>query len=107
MFRAIDSRDWRELPGFFDPEVVYERPGYDPFVGIDRLMTFYEKERVIAEGTHHLQSVLVDGDRAACWGRFVGKHRDGGDIGVTFADFHELRNGRIRARRSFFYPPAV
>jgi hypothetical protein len=62
---------------------------------------------VIAEGTHQLASVVVEGDRAACWGRFVGRHRDGADIDVSFADFYELRNGRIRARRSFFYQPAV
>ena len=38
MFRKIDSRDWEALPGSFAEDAVYERPGYAPLQGIDRIM---------------------------------------------------------------------
>ena len=51
--------------------------------------------------------MLVDDAFGACWGRFVGKHRDGSDIDVEFADTYEIEDGKIRRRKSFFYVPAV
>ena len=41
MFRKIDSRDWEALPSSFADDAVYERPGYPPLEGIDRIMKFY------------------------------------------------------------------
>ena len=107
MFRAIDAREWDRLPDFFAAGAVYERPGYEPFEGLERLDRFYRHERVIASGEHRLEAVLVDGANAACWGRFVGMHRDGSPIDESFADFYRLADGRITHRRSFFFRPAV
>jgi ketosteroid isomerase-like protein len=108
LFRKIDSRDWESLPTSFSPDVVYERPGYEPLVGIDRVMHFYREERVIAGGEHRLERVLVDGDGGACWGRFVGVHKNGADLDERFADVYSLdAQGRIKARRSYFFRPAV
>jgi ketosteroid isomerase-like protein len=107
MFRAIDAREWDRLPDFFAPGAVYERPGYEPFEGLERLDRFYRHERVIASGEHRLEAVLVDGGNAACRGRFVGVHRDGSPIDESFADFYRLADGRITHRRSFFFRPAV
>lgn len=107
LFQAVDSRDWSSLAEVFAPEVIYERPGYPAFVGLDHLLRFYSEERVVAEGRHELVSVIVEDDQCACWGRFVGTHRDGSDIDVSFADFYTFANGRIRTRRSFFFRPAI
>jgi ketosteroid isomerase-like protein len=107
LFRAIDTRDFERLREICHPEVTYERPGYEAFVGIERLLKFYREERVIASGEHHLTAVLVDDTHAACWGRFLGVHRNGSDIDVEFADTYEVEDGRIRRRKSFFYVPAV
>jgi hypothetical protein len=38
LFGIIDSRAWERLPEVFHAEVVYERPGYDAFTGLDRLL---------------------------------------------------------------------
>jgi ketosteroid isomerase-like protein len=107
LFRAIDTRDWDRLPEFFDADVVYERPGYEAFAGLERLGRFYRHERVIAAGEHHLEVVVFDGANAACWGRFTGVHKDGSAIDELFADFYRLAGDRIAHRKSFFYRPAV
>ncbi|HEX2093124.1 MAG TPA: nuclear transport factor 2 family protein [Longimicrobiaceae bacterium] len=107
LFRAIDARQFSRLRELCHPEIVYERPGYEPFEGIDRLLRFYEEERVIASGSHDLTAVVIDASHAACWGRFQGMHRNGSEIDVEFSDTYEIEDGKIRRRKSFFYRPAV
>lgn len=107
LFDAIDSREFDRLHEVCHPEIVYERPGYEAFSGMERLLRFYRDERIIASGKHHLTAVLVNDTHGACWGRFVGKARDGADLDVEFADTYEIEDGKIRRRKSFFYVPAV
>jgi ketosteroid isomerase-like protein len=107
MFRRIDARDWAALEDSFHPDRVYERPGYEPLVGRDQVLRFYREVRVIASGEHQLERVLTEPDAGACWGRFVGLHKNGSAIDERFADAYLLQDGRIRMRRSFFYRPAV
>ncbi|WP_316189916.1 nuclear transport factor 2 family protein, partial [Bradyrhizobium sp. SZCCHNS1054] len=33
LFDCIDGRDWAGLCEFLHDEAIYERPGYEPFVG--------------------------------------------------------------------------
>lgn len=107
LFRVIDNREWDSFDQVFDPEVTYERPGYEPFVGMERLHRFYTQERVIAEGKHHLTAVVVDENHGASWGVFRGTHRNGSPIEEAFADVYTFENGRIKTRKSFFFRPAV
>jgi len=107
LFRSIDARQWDSLPLFFAPEVTYERPGYEPLVGLEQLLHFYRKVRVIASGQHILEQVVFDDEHAACWGRFVGVHKDGSAIDERFADVYTLADGKIATRRSYFFRPAV
>lgn len=107
LFDRIDARDWSGLAQVLDPEIVYERPGYEAFRGIDRLLHFYEHERVIEHGEHMLTAVVMDGDHGACWGRFRGVSRTGETLDEAFADVYRFSDGKIRTRRSFFYRPAI
>jgi ketosteroid isomerase-like protein len=107
LFCIIDARDFERLREICHPQITYQRPGYSAFSGIDRLLRFYREERVIASGSHRLDAVVVNDTHAACWGRFVGTHRDGSPIDVEFADTYLLEDGVIRRRKSFFYLPAV
>ena len=77
LFRRVDSRDWETLQQSFCEDVVYERPGYDPLVGRDRVLKFYREERVIAAGEHQLEQIVTEDSSGACWGRFVGVHKNG------------------------------
>ncbi len=87
--------------------MTYERPGYEPLVGYERVKKFYREERVIASGTHFLEGVVVNDDSGACWGRFVGVHKNGSAIDERFADAYTFENGKIRTRKSYFFRPAV
>ena len=107
LFQCVDGRTWDALPQFFADNVVYERPGYPPVVGLGEVLHFYRAIRVIASGEHLLHQIITEGNRGACWGRFVGKHRDGTSIDERFADAYTFENGKIATRCTYFFRPAV
>ena len=107
-YELVDAGDVEGVLDCFAPEAVYHRPGYDPMVGGAALAAFYGGERVIADGRHVLEEVLVDGARAAVHGRFEGTLKDGSAAAVGFADFFVLDGrGAFASRRSYFDRPAV
>ena len=107
LFRAVDNSDWNGIAQIFHEEIIYERPGYRPFNGMSELLQFYQCERVIQCGTHYLDHVVVNGNYGACWGRFIGIKKDGSPIEELFADVYSFKDGKIGARRSHFFRPAV
>ena len=107
LFEAIDTSDWKTLRNLFHPEMIYERPGYEPFDGLNRVMQFYQTERILASGQHHLENILLEGDSGVCCGRFIGFKKDGGAVDERFADVYSFADGKIRTRRSYFFRPAV
>lgn len=107
MFALIDAREWAGLTAVFHPEMTYERPGYDRLVGREAVLHFYREVRVIASGTHHLDSILQDGDAGTSSGRFVGVSRAGEAIEIDFAECYRFRDGKVWARRTYFFVPAV
>jgi uncharacterized protein len=107
LFEYVDSRNWDGLFLAFCDDVVYERPGYAPLVGIDRVVRFYREERVIASGRHELENLVTDERRGACWGRFVGIHKNGSGLSERFADVYTFERGKIKTRKSYFFRPAI
>jgi uncharacterized protein len=107
LFDYVDSRDWEGLSDAFCDDVVYERPGYAPLVGLDRVKHFYREERVIASGRHELEHVVVDDTSGACWGCFIGIHKNGADLAERFADVYTFERGKIKTRKSYFFRPAI
>ena len=107
MFTVIDAADYPSLREIFHPEIVYRRPGYPPLDGIDSVLAFYQRDRVIAVGRHTLSAVVSVGKHAACSGRFVGTHKNGDAIDEEFADVYEFAGSRIIRRQSYFFRPAV
>ena len=103
MFRAIDRGEFQALEQVFHPAIVYERGGYAPFTGLEAVMKFYRTERVLASGEHRLESIVVEGNQGACWGRFVGKKKSGEDVDLLFSDVYRFESGRVIFRRSHFY----
>jgi branched-chain amino acid aminotransferase len=106
-FEIIDSRDWDALQQIFCEDITYERPGYEPLVGFERVKKFYCEERVIASGTHFLEGVVMDAGQGACWGKFIGTHKNGSVIEERFADAYTFADGKIKKRRSYFFRPAI
>ena len=107
MFESIDGSDWGTLSDVLHPEVVYERPGYDPLVGLERVLRFYRDERRVASGRHEIHGIVVDGPAGACWGRMRGTMKDGSTADVRFAEVYSFEGERIRTRCSYFFQPAV
>jgi ketosteroid isomerase-like protein len=107
MFQAIDARDWETLAGFFHPELVYERPGYESLVGAERVLRFYRDERIIADGIHELDGIIIENGAGACWGSMRGTLKDGSDAYVRFADVYAFEGPTLRRRTSYFFEPSV
>lgn len=107
LLTVIDRRDWRQLAGLVTEDVSYDRPGYPTINGVEELLHFYRHTRVIAGGTHRLESLLTDDKQGFCWGTFDGVSRSGEPLSETFADWYEFEAGRVRRRRSFFFRPAI
>jgi aspartate-semialdehyde dehydrogenase len=107
LFDLVDSRDWQNLNQVFCEDITYERPGYEPLVGFERVSRFYREERAIASGKHHLENVVLNEDSGACWGRFVGVHKNNSAIDERFADVYRFKDGKIKNRQSYFFRPAV
>ena len=107
MFRAIDAADWTALAAFWHPDAVYERPGYEPLTGRDRVLRFYRDERVISSGTHRVEGVVIEDGRGAAWGSMRGVRKDGEPVSLGFADVYHFQDATILRRRSHFFVPAV
>ncbi len=107
-YERVDAGDVEGVLDFFADEAVYHRPGYAPMAGRQALADFYGGERVIADGQHVLDALLVDGDQVAVRGRFEGTLKDGSAASVGFSDFFVLdEQGRALTRHSYFDRPAV
>lgn len=107
LFHVIDLSDWQALKNIFHEDILYERPGYAKFCGLDRLIQFYQRERIIASGTHNINKVITEEDSGACWGHFIGVGKNGSSIDELFAEAYSFEDGKIRTRRSYFFRPAV
>ena len=107
LFNTIDSADWQLLAQHFDKYITYQRPGYKTLIGIEQLLYFYQYERVVASGKHHIQHIVVSEDYGSCWGQFIGVHKNGSQIDEGFADVYSFENNRLKTRRSYFFRPAI
>ncbi|WP_051581832.1 nuclear transport factor 2 family protein [Pseudonocardia acaciae] len=105
LFSTIDSGKWDRLGDLFTPDAVYRRPGFEEMRGIESITRFYEHGRLISSGDHTISGIVVDGGRAACWGRLSGRLKSGDHIEVEFADVYIMAHSRIVERTSYFYAP--
>jgi ketosteroid isomerase-like protein len=107
LFEYVDSRNWNGLSDAFCDDVVYERPGYAPLIGLESVLHFYREVRVILSGRHELENVVISDGCGACWGRFVGMHKNGSGLSERFADVYTFERGKIKTRKSYFFRPAI
>ena len=109
MFRDIDACRWLNLHLYFDEKAIYERPGYSPLEGLNRIYKFYSHERIIFEGRHFLDRCVYanDAEGVCCWGTFEGKSRSGDVLNEKFSDVYILKAGKIVFRRTHFFRPAI
>lgn len=107
-YALVDVGDVDGVLDCFAEDAVYHRPGYAPMEGRAALGEFYGAERVIADGAHVLDHLVVDGRAVAVRGRFEGRLKDGSAARVGFADFWLLDDAlRATTRHTYFEAPAV
>jgi ketosteroid isomerase-like protein len=107
IFECIDGQNWLRLCQYLHPDIIYERPGYEPLVGLPAVIDFYRRHRIVASGRHAVERVLYDNDYVTCWGSFSGSAKNGQKLNARFADVYRLREGRISFRRTFFDSPSI
>ncbi|MEM7581412.1 MAG: nuclear transport factor 2 family protein [Cyanobacteria bacterium P01_A01_bin.80] len=107
LFDAIDGRDWKSLVNKFHEDIIYERPGYKILIGIDRLLHFYQYDRIIASGKHHIEHIVATENYGSCWGQFIGVHKNESEINERFADVYSFEKNKLKTRRSYFFRPAI
>ena len=107
LLRVIDAGSFDDLTRIFHPDICYARPGYQPIRGLARVLFFYTHERIIASGVHHIQSIVTELSAGACWGRFIGRSKDGKQLDESFADVYRFEDGLIVERQTYFYRPAI
>jgi ketosteroid isomerase-like protein len=107
-YELVDENRLEDLLSLFAEDTIYRRPGYEPLQGKGMLRHFYSVEREISEGEHHIHQVMIDGRSAAVEGHFVGFLKSGIDVTVRFADFFQLSQDRLIAKRdTYFYVPSI
>lgn len=102
LFNAIDSQEWKVLEALLHPQTEFLVSGFIPFRGRDAVINFYRTLRSVRKGEHLIESIVVDGDQAICWGRFNGTKNDGSEVSLLFADIITYEDKKIK-RRSEYY----
>ncbi|MGH3758761.1 nuclear transport factor 2 family protein [Actinophytocola sp.] len=107
-YRKVDLADLDAVVELFSSAVTYQRPGYPTIHGHGELLQFYRDTRIIDDGEHTVDTVVVDYPRVAVNGRFEGRLRSGELVSLRFADFFEVgSDGRFTRRDTFFFAPLV
>ena len=107
-YELVDQGDVEGLVALFDPDAVYQRPGYPPLHGTEELLRFYSSQRVIKEGKHILDTVVAHGGDIAVQGEFHGTLHSGETVETRFADFfHCNPDGTVARRETYFFVPLI
>jgi steroid Delta-isomerase len=107
-YRKVDLADLDAVLELFSSAVTYQRPGYPTIHGHGELRQFYRETRIIDDGEHMVDTLVVDHPKVAVHGRFEGTLRSGEQVSVRFADFFEVgADGRFTRRDTFFFAPLV
>ncbi len=107
-YEAVDNNDVAALLDLFEPDAVYERPGYDPLVGRAALEAFYTGVRLIESGRHGITQLVCSDGKVAVQGTFEGRLRDASEVSLRFSDFFEEgTSGRFARRTTYFFAKMV
>ncbi len=69
---------------------------------MENFKKFYEDTRIISEGHHTINNIIVSEPYVIVEGEFHGKLKDGSDSYTKFADIYTFRNGKAIRRHTYF-----
>jgi steroid delta-isomerase len=102
-YELVDAGDAAGVADLFAVRASYYRPGYEPMVGREQVLRFYSRDRIIKDGAHTLETIIVERGEVAVHGQFHGQLHDGSPIGLRFADFFALDADQLISERRTFY----
>lgn len=106
--QLVDASDVDDVVALFTEATCTGAPVTYPIIGHQEMRSFYSGTRVIEKGEHPLSSMIVDHERIALNGDFVGMLKDGTNVELRFADFFTVDgDGRFSSRATFFFAPMV
>ncbi len=106
-YELVDAGDLEAMYELFHDRIVYRRPGYAPIEGKRFFRDFYEAFRVIADGRHEVENLVIEGERVAVQGSFEGTLKDGSRTSLRFADFFVFHDMTIIRRDTYFDAPLI
>ncbi|WP_137289079.1 nuclear transport factor 2 family protein [Natronorubrum halophilum] len=95
-YDALDEHDYETLESLLAPDFVQRRPDRT-LESRKAFVRFMRDDRPNPDTSHELEGVLADGDRVAARGRV----RDGETELFAFADFFDLKDGRIERLETY------
>lgn len=100
-YEHVDDERFEELFDLFADDIKYHRPGRPPIDGKPEFERFYQEERPIEEGSHVINSLIIDTQDVAVRGEFTGV-QNGTAVSLSFADIHRFnQEGKISERWSY------
>jgi len=102
-YSCVDRNDVDGLVALFQNDAVYRRPGYPEMKGREAMAAFYRRGRKFRAGSHDFTAVLDTGIHVAVHGEFHGELHDGTPMDLRFADFFEVGEDGLFARRDTYY----
>ncbi|WP_327066378.1 nuclear transport factor 2 family protein [Kitasatospora sp. NBC_01250] len=106
-YERVDAADYEAVFEMFCDDVVYERGGTEPIVGMEEFKRFYLADRIIESGRHEVEAVVDNGDWVAARGVFSGRLKNAELVTVRWADFHLFKGEKIWRRYTYFADRAV
>jgi uncharacterized protein len=106
-YAIIDTAAYSRLEEVFDPNVVYERPGFDSIFGLVALREFYFTLRDVSTGTHELFEFFECERGVATYGEFHGRSKKGRKLHEQFVDVFLFGRDLVVARKTFFFRKGI
>lgn len=101
-YKAVDDSDLETLFSVFADDIVYERPGYSPIIGMKDFKNFYETNRIIKEGKHTLLNIIVHEPYVIVEGEFKGTLKNGRESYTKFVDVYTFSGNKAVKRHTYF-----
>ncbi len=107
LYEVVDSENWNEFHDIFDENVVYKRPGYPRFNGLDELINYYKNDRIISRGKHEIINLVSADNKIVVYGLFKGNSKTGEELELEYSDYFELCENKLNYRKTYFHTPLV
>lgn len=99
-YTLVDSGDIDNMLQLFSVDVTYNRCGED-VNGLEEMTVFYKEKRTL-QGSHSIESMIVEGDTVVVRGVFNGKNDQEDRKCLQFADFFIFNEeNKVTERRTY------